>query len=83
MQMKGNKKMQHAALMADISAGLPARDENGRKQLVNTKTITIFHIFLSETKSKTVTPETETISVSRKHQKRKFGPENTPVTVEI
>jgi uncharacterized protein YjhX (UPF0386 family) len=49
------------------------RDENGRKRSVNTKTITVF-IFLSET---------ETISVFRKHRKRKFDAENTPVTVEI
>jgi hypothetical protein len=59
------------------------RDENGRKRSVNTKTITVFIFFLSETKSKTVTSETETISVFRKHQKRKFGAENTPVTVGI
>jgi hypothetical protein len=59
-----------------------SRDENGQKRSVNTKTIIIF-IFLSETKSKTVTPETETISVFRKHRKRTFGAENTPVTVEI
>jgi hypothetical protein len=42
-----------------------------------------FSYFLSETKSKTATPETETISVFRKHRKRKFGAENTPITVEI
>jgi hypothetical protein len=30
-----------------------------------------------------VTPETETISIFRKYRKRKFGAENTPVTVEI
>jgi hypothetical protein len=59
-----------------------SRDENGRKRSVNTKTI-IVHIFLSETKSKTVTPETEIISVFRKYRKGKFGAENTPVTVEI
>jgi hypothetical protein len=44
-----------------------SRDESGRKRSVNTKTITVF-IFLSETKSKTVTPETETMSVFRKHR---------------
>jgi hypothetical protein len=62
---------------------LTARDENGRKQSVNTKTIIVFIFFLSKTKSKTVTPETEMISVFRKNQKRKFGAKNTPVTVEI
>jgi hypothetical protein len=61
---------------------LTSRDENGRKWSVNTKTITVF-IFLSETKSKTVALETETISVFRKYRKRKFGAENTPVTVEF
>jgi hypothetical protein len=30
-----------------------------------------------------VTPETKTILVFRKHQKRKFGTENALVTVEI
>jgi hypothetical protein len=59
------------------------RDENGRKRSINTKTITVFIFFLSETKSKTVTSETKTISVFRKHRKQKFGAENTPVTVEI
>ena len=52
------------------------------KEIFNIKPLP-FSYFLSETKSKTVTPETETISVFRKHQKRKFGAENTPVTVGI
>jgi hypothetical protein len=40
-----------------------------------------FPYFLSETKSETVTSETETISVFRKHRNRKFGTENTSVLV--
>jgi hypothetical protein len=40
-------------------------------------------IGISKTKSKTVTPKTETISVFWKHRKRMFGAQNTPVTVEI
>jgi hypothetical protein len=58
------------------------RGENGRKRSVNTKTIFIF-IFFSETRSKTVTPETKTTSVIRKHQKRKFGTKIRSVTIEI
>jgi hypothetical protein len=58
------------------------RDEKGQKRSVNTKIIIVF-IFLLKTKSKTVTPETKMILVFQKHQKRKFGTENTPVTVKI
>jgi hypothetical protein len=58
------------------------RDENGQKRSVNTKTISIFVFFLPEMKSKTLTPKTETISVFRKHRKRKFGTENTSVRVK-
>jgi hypothetical protein len=42
----------------------------------------LFSYFLSETKSETVTSETKTISVFRKHQNRKFGTKNTSVSVE-
>jgi hypothetical protein len=65
-----------SAFMANI------RGENGRKRSVNTKTIFIF-IFSSETRSKTVTPETKMTSVIRKHQKQKFGTKITPVTIGI
>jgi hypothetical protein len=40
-----------------------------------------FSYFLSETKSETVTSETKTISVFRKHRNQKFGMENTSVPV--
>jgi hypothetical protein len=53
------------------------RNENGRKRSVNTKTVAVF-IFLSKTES--VTPEMETMSVFRK---LKFGTENISITVEI
>jgi hypothetical protein len=56
--------------------------ENSRKWSENTKTVTFF-IFLSETKSKTVTPETEMLSVFRKHQKQMFGTKNTSISVEV
>jgi hypothetical protein len=58
---------------------MATRDENGRQTLNSLS----FSYFLSETKSKTVTPEMETISVFRKHRKQKFDTENTPITVEI
>jgi hypothetical protein len=57
-------------------------DENGRKRSENTKTVTVF-IFLSEMKSETVIPETETTSVFRNHRKQKFGTKNTSVSVGI
>jgi hypothetical protein len=41
-----------------------------------------FSYFLSETKSETVTSETETITVFRKHRNRKFGTKNTSVLIE-
>jgi hypothetical protein len=58
---------------------LTCRGENGRKRSINIKTIFVF-IFFSETRSKTVTPETKTTSVIRKHRKRKFGTKITLVT---
>jgi hypothetical protein len=56
---------------------LGGRGENGRKRSENTKIVTVFIFFLSET----VTSEMETISVFRKHRNRKFGMKNTSVPV--
>jgi hypothetical protein len=50
-------------------------DDNGQKRSVNTKIVTVFIFFIGNGNS-----EMEIISVL---WKRKFGTENTSVTVEI
>jgi hypothetical protein len=67
-------------LIKNIEGLLIHKGENGRKRSKTLKPLS-FPYFLSETKSKTVTSETETISVFRKHQNRKFGTKNTSVPV--
>jgi hypothetical protein len=52
------------------------------KRSENTKTVNV-SIFLSKTKSESVTLETKMILVFRKHWKQKFGAKNTLVSVGI
>jgi hypothetical protein len=58
------------------------RDENGRKQPVNTKTITVFIFFIENKIENGNSRNGNDISISETSE-TKVGAENTPITVKI